>query len=378
MTTVLIWNNNEVRYKFAKLWPGDSKETRHPVTGHAAVNITGTFVFPLKDVADAKEKILNQEHDVYKLMADNREHYVSWWPHNAMQSHSGHTRGRGHPNFWYDLLKEMYAPDHVIYIPSTTIEHVAMQKEWKSQREAHSEEASYRFYAKNCSTMASRILKAGFGSKLSTWHSHATIWTPLKVKRLALSLDGAIDLKWSDFVDSLCGPELGKIFSAESGTKLKAYMRRASTRGKSDAPARFDFEHDEQHGKNTASFLSPPLELDEASYIGRQMKLADVAEIEPRRQEMLAKSLGMDLRNAITSAGVMRRLRQQMAAAALETQQVHEEQDREEFEDGTSSDSEVITRSDTSSSVEPFTDDLGVFHGPLPPPPSEDSGPVFF
>jgi hypothetical protein len=65
--------------------------------------------------------------------------------------------------------------------------------------------ASYRFYRKNCSVIVQRVLKAG-GLKRSWtdfFHQKSTIWTPLNVKRLAMTYAGARTVTWGAFLTDL-------------------------------------------------------------------------------------------------------------------------------------------------------------------------------
>ncbi|WP_427024287.1 hypothetical protein ACP4J4_17570 [Aureimonas ureilytica] len=158
MTTVLIWNNNEVT-------------TGHSYPGHASLQI-----------------------GVNWATADD---YVSWVPAEGSPSDGNHRKGRAN-SILYDLSLEGCAPDHILFMPGGLNEN-AMRAEWYKTK--GKEGAHYRFYRKNCSNIASRVLKAG-SSKGSLIQRHNAIWTPLKVKRLAVQMGGE-PRDWAWLIGSL-------------------------------------------------------------------------------------------------------------------------------------------------------------------------------
>lgn len=200
MATVFIWNNNIISAKFGR---------GHSVIGHASLNIVDEWV---------------------NFGVNNDHFYVSWWP--------GEGGGVAGDSFLEDIKdEEGYAPDHVIRIEKSQLDTMSMMSKWHEIRNKHG--ASYKFFKKNCSTIASRVLKAGSSSG-SVLKRHHAIWTPLEVKRLAYAMGGK-DMNWVEFVMELKGS-----ISAESLEQLKTVKRRSSRHGdKFAAPSRFD------HGVDT-------------------------------------------------------------------------------------------------------------------------------
>lgn len=144
MTTVIVWNNNVV------------KLTGHTYPGHVAISICDNW--------------------------SSRPHlddYVSWWPVSEKDN-----RRDPNPNFLEDLKSEGYAPDHVINVPNLNTR--KMQAEWE---QILMTVRRYGFLRCNCSTIAARVLKAG-SSAGGVMLRNNVIWTPLKVKRLALAMGG--------------------------------------------------------------------------------------------------------------------------------------------------------------------------------------------
>lgn len=234
MAYVMIWNNNMVSSKLARF----DRARQHEFPGHAALHITNYFSKIWYDYAEG--------WDLY-----DDDDYVSWIPsggdsHRARKrpNEDGETHysaGMMNESFFADLGYEGYAPDHIIYIPSNPIQVNRMVKK-RNEVVSKPGGASYRFNVKNCSDIASRILKAGYSGTKSVFKSlfyrERIIWTPLEVKRLALHLPKASKVKWGDFIDML---KMGGSIDQRTCKHLKAFQRRSSTRGSSDAPARFNF-----------------------------------------------------------------------------------------------------------------------------------------
>ncbi|RVT92035.1 hypothetical protein EOD42_20080 [Rhodovarius crocodyli] len=152
MTTVLVWNNH-------------LRPIGNSFPGHASVSIDDNW---------ASDKS-----------------YVSWLPgddHKIFREF-----GRAGASISTDLMFEKYAPDHIIRI--TGMDVMAMMSKWNEVRSK--ENAHYRYTRKNCSTIASRVLKAG--SAQGGLKRHHIIWTPLMVKRLALEMGGTTML-WTDLL----------------------------------------------------------------------------------------------------------------------------------------------------------------------------------
>lgn len=235
MTFVMIWNNNMVSSKLARF---DNART-HEFPGHAALQITDMF-----------DKIWHRADDGSWDLTEDVE-YVSWIP-SSDESHRARKRedeygathydaGMMNESFFADLGYEGYAPDHIIHIPSDRFQENRMKAK-RLEVISKPGGASYRFNVKNCSDIASRILKAGFSGRKSIlssfFYRKKIIWTPLEVKRLALHLPGARTVKWRPFLVRLMA---GRKFDMTTCDHLKAFQRRSNTRGSSNAPARFVF-----------------------------------------------------------------------------------------------------------------------------------------
>ncbi len=286
MATVLVWNQSKVSHVLNKMRNAlggynDSMHA-HAVTGHACINITDTWVEPIQNLHNARSAIkefheavekeyLNTArdamHDFYRALTDNSKHYASWWPSEDETTDTkvlhwdsnldtwkfwkkiqmvNAKKAAHHENLWRDLLEEKYSPDHVIHIPSNSAQEKAMLEKWEALRTK--EDASYRLLYKNCSRIVARILEAGYkdDAPKGWWKRHfKKIFTPLDVKRMSLDLHGAETLTWVDFVDQLA--KAGAI-GTSSATELKAYRRRSSARGSTQAPARFDVQSRRQVG----------------------------------------------------------------------------------------------------------------------------------
>ncbi len=204
MATVVIWNNNIVSAKFGM---------GHDTIGHAAMNITDTWV---------------------TYGTNNDIDYVSWWPDES-------NGGMASDSFLDDIKdEEGYAPDHVIRIARNALDLPVMLAAWQSIRTKNG--ANYKFYKKNCSTIVARVIRAGT-KKGSLAKRHSALWTPLQVKRLALAVGGE-ELNWLDFVDELTGS-----VKDTSIAQLRFLKRRSSRHGfDGAAPPRF------MNGKNTGKF----------------------------------------------------------------------------------------------------------------------------
>ncbi|WP_444888827.1 hypothetical protein [Microbulbifer sp. JMSA008] len=199
MATVFIWNNNLVSSKVGR---------GHEVIGHASLNIVDEWV---------------------NYGVNNDTFYVSWWPAQGGGGLAG-------DSFLEDIRdEEGYAPDHVIRIPKNKLDTLSMLAKWQEIRNKPG--ASYKFVKKNCSTIASRVLKAGSNKGGSS--RHKPVWTPLCVKRLAYAM-GGVDMNWVEFVMELKGS-----ISAESLEQLKTVKRRSSRHGHAlAAPPRFNKGND--------------------------------------------------------------------------------------------------------------------------------------
>jgi hypothetical protein len=213
-TTVFIWNNNMVS---SKLGGG------HKTVGHASLHITSLWT-PPANPGDSES------------LADQTASYVSWWPGSNA---AGMRLAKARSNLFADIIGEIYAPDHVIRIAD--LDEAAMLAEWASIR--GKQNAHYRLNVKNCSTIAARVLRAGKSwTDLNVWRAHSSIWTPLKVKRLAFSMGGK-EKSWTSVISEMF--ERGAI-SASSHTSYGALKKRSSRHGNPKTAARFNT--DAPHG----------------------------------------------------------------------------------------------------------------------------------
>ena len=186
MSIVLIWNNNMVT-------------TGHSYPGHAALQIGYNW--------------------------GNTESYVSWIP-DSMTGPDGGARLAKKHSVLQDLSFEGCAPDHILLMPED-LDVPKMRAEWgkiKGKADAH-----YKFYRKNCSNIASRVLKEG-SSKGSLVQRHNAIWTPLKVKRLALEMGGKPQ-EWTWLINELNSCD---VINGSEKTMLASLRKR-----------------DERHGSNS-------------------------------------------------------------------------------------------------------------------------------
>ena len=231
MTTVFVWNNNQITSKLAsrvQYAPG-AKE----IVGHVCMDIEDRFS-PFMDDS--------------MWFGDNPSH-VSWIP---MEESDSEIRGEGGlaPNFMMDLLYERYAPDHVIRIPTPPPAHVyRMKRERERYTKCKDGRAqTYDFYRKNCSRIVSRVLRAGWnrgGGNIRYGQMVSGLWTPLMVKRLSLDLKGGafldappVLMEWETFVRELYRR---KTVTLQTARVLFHFKRRANNRGSSGATPRFRF-----------------------------------------------------------------------------------------------------------------------------------------
>ncbi|MCP3943167.1 MAG: hypothetical protein GY710_16995 [Desulfobacteraceae bacterium] len=240
MTTVFIWNNNQITHRFAKVFKYGPAQKE--ITGHSALNIDDNFT-SLIDIR--APEILEP--------LDNKKSYVSWipsnmkWGHSCEESHNHKDRGVGNRSFMADLLNEKYAPDHIIRIPNVSNEVMnRMRREWKRHLDPKlGRGQTYDLYRKNCSRITSRVLRRGWakgGFNIRYGQLISGLWTPLMVKRLALDLKGkgqkdlAFKMSWDDLVNELVAKD---VISGVTGFVMKKFRRRSSNRGSSMADARF-------------------------------------------------------------------------------------------------------------------------------------------
>lgn len=189
VTTVIIWNNHE--HPFGG----------HTYPGHAALSIRDRW-----------------DQDAFFM------DYVSWWPNEGDDR-----RATPNQTFLHDLKEEGYAPDHVIHV--TGLNETAMKAAWMQILNSVRE---YGFLRHNCSTIVARVLKAGSSAGGVLLRNNA-IWTPLKVKRLALAMGGQkMSYGWLLFEMK----KLGLITESE----VEALGRLA--------------KRDERHGRGSASQLA--------------------------------------------------------------------------------------------------------------------------
>jgi hypothetical protein len=234
MTTILIWNNNMIG-------------RGHHTTGHASMNIDDYWGQPLPEII---ELVPTQGPALPPTLAaplgtrpapvavmkqapppmDRVEYpgsYVSWWPQNNV---AGPRLRSVKPSFYRDLRVEIYAPDHILRL--TGMNEANMKTEWTRIRTK--ENAHYKLYGKNCSTIVARVMRAGTTwRERNLWRAHSEMWTPLKVKRFAFNL-GAKEIEWGDFCAEMrrsdCFPDIA------DGNSTR---RRSNAHGNPNTPARF-------------------------------------------------------------------------------------------------------------------------------------------
>lgn len=301
MTTVFIWNNNLIPNKL-------NPRTKHVVIGHAAVNINDSWVRPGADDRDNYVSFwpggngffctrCNREYaiqgdeimlvrpgqDPLSLQTFDQERWAimdgedlvglrcidcrtAMDPNDlrgkarkmdargaSLVDMTTATKGTVNISFWHDLVAEGYAPDHIIRIPDGNVH--AMRQLWtelRARKEGKNHDPHYKAADKNCSRMASRILRAGWNTKFLGMDLNIRfgnwirgVWTPLQVKRLALSIRGAEQKKWSWFVDWVSSSNA--LPPTLSQSALRGWYMRASNRGSSGARPRFDFREGQRH-----------------------------------------------------------------------------------------------------------------------------------
>ena len=241
MATVFIWNNKRVRL------PGSRKPKW---TGHASMSIDDKWP--------------------HSLGESQIDWHVSWWGSSENVSHSGKMQAEPNDNLLRDLLAEGYAPDHIIRIPTSTNQKMAMKFQWLRMRSGTKRGRgefrhwllgrgdatplqvqtthgtftegmsgtgpSYDMNFKNCSVAVQRVLKAGQleGTFSTGWYAKRPIWTPLEVKRLALSFSGAAKMTWAQIVRELL--DQGAM-PPDFGHQLVQFMGRQEGMGTSNTTA---------------------------------------------------------------------------------------------------------------------------------------------
>jgi hypothetical protein len=184
MPTVLIWNN--------KMYGS------HSYSGHASMSIDDQW---------GKE--------------EQAQSYVSWWPDHDHQV-GGIGKSKPKVSISADLQAEGYAPDHIIDLSRMATG--AMLGVWN---EIRTSTKYYRYLRRNCSTVVSQVLKAG--SKLGSFSERNNlIWTPVKVKDLALSMGGQ-KVTWESFLQTL---RQDKYLTRSDVVVLSQLLKRDEAHGK--------------------------------------------------------------------------------------------------------------------------------------------------
>ena len=251
MTTVFVWNNNQITTKIASRmhYTAAAKE----VVGHVSMHIDDDFL-PVVD-----------EETGFGF----DDGHVSWLP--AGTPETGKRRGPEvrekmaadlGPNFLADLTFENYAPDHVIRIPNPPLAYLNRMRSMRARHEElkNGEVQHYDFHRKNCSRVVSRVLRNGWkktGGNFKYGQVVRGLWTPLMVKRLAIDLVGgpglnqpAHALTWHEFLWEMVQQ---KAVMPETANLMAHFKRRADNRGSSQADARFQFKGAQRFGKGLAS-----------------------------------------------------------------------------------------------------------------------------
>jgi hypothetical protein len=182
-STIIIWNNHMY--------------VNNPYPGHAAMSIDGVWA---KDAST----------------------YVSWWPGKKQD---GLQLASPNLEFFADLKAEGYAPDHIIRVSALRAD--VMKSTWQQKRTK--DNAHYKFLAKNCSTLVATVLKSG-GKRGSSLARNQLVWTPLKVRDLAIDM-GGVTMTWLSLLDEF----------VEQG-----YMNRADREVLTHL-----YKRDAKHGKNS-------------------------------------------------------------------------------------------------------------------------------
>jgi hypothetical protein len=184
---------------FVVLWANNVVTTGHAWPGHAAMNIG-----PLK-VRRRTEP----------------EEYVSWWPLTT-ETKTESARGTNHEHVIDDVCSEGYLPDYVFRLADDDGRNLRMRAVWNEIRRKRG--AHYRLYAKNCSTIVARVLRAGGftagGGVSGAWREHSLIWTPLKIATYVEKAGGTL-LTWDQFRGVLTevGINTGDFISNVVGSK---------------------------------------------------------------------------------------------------------------------------------------------------------------
>ena len=179
MTTVLIWNNRQVRIG------------GHTYMGHASLNID----------------------DNWKWGLASRFSYVSFWPSGAgggAHLLGGAVAATSNASITSDIAAEGYAPDHILRLKGLT--ESAMTAEWRNMSGALK---NYQALRNNCSSVVATILKKGSAGG-SMLRRHSVIWTPLNVKA-AGPRHGGRNLR----VDALSG-RAGRVRRVDDGRGIRA------------------------------------------------------------------------------------------------------------------------------------------------------------
>ena len=203
MATVLIWNNNMFG-------------SGHHYTGHAAMNITDHWA---------------------QYGSANSDNYVSWIPADNKKRWLVRS-GQDNPTFVKDLeFEEGYVPDHIIRL--NLLSSSQMDSCWKNIRQ---NSGKYHMTGQNCSDMVAKVLKAGAeGGAYKGKYSlrHHLIWTPLKVKRLALDYMGKYGgnlMSWDDLLGEL---RRDNAISQDEKVAMASMRKRDDRHGSSGAESYF-------------------------------------------------------------------------------------------------------------------------------------------
>lgn len=175
---VIVWENNT---------PGHSRVPGRSWPGHSSVHIGDGF------------------WDKPSSMA--AMNYVSFWPkEDADFSLKGIVKAKPQAadlnmTVMDDVDSEQgYLPDHIIRLPSGEEAENKMKAEFANIIRSNNGKPEYKMLRQNCSTVVSRVLHAG-GFYAEKWAiNNNVVWTPSDVQRLAASIPGGQNVKWTDFV----------------------------------------------------------------------------------------------------------------------------------------------------------------------------------
>lgn len=246
MPIVFVWNNNFIS---AKLQPSDPAR-QHSYVGHSSMQIRPEFNLGLA-IIPAAHPLYNIDNGHFKTWYKEDPNFVSWMPgfqeggHRMKRSTQYHRSGNMVPNFFFDLVVEGYAPDHIINIRATQAQidrMVAMRRTIESKYSADNRNPSYRMYRKNCSTIVARVLGAAYRGAHFNFKSfiHKTVpWTPLEIKRVCQRLPNSRAYTWDEFLERL---KNNQYIHINTWIVLKEFMRRSSTHGSSGAIPRHLYE----------------------------------------------------------------------------------------------------------------------------------------